>query len=117
MGLDLGLEAAGFHIVCAVENDPACHKVIQARRPGLPVIYDVRAVDEKLLAQLGIGTIDLLAGGFPCQDLSYAGKGAGLDGDRSGLWHEFARAIRALRPRLVLVENVPGLATRGLGRV
>jgi site-specific DNA-cytosine methylase len=61
--------------------------------------------------------VDVLCGGFPCQDLSYAGKGAGLDGERSGLWGEYARLIRELRPRYVVVENVSALLARGLGRV
>jgi DNA (cytosine-5)-methyltransferase 1 len=61
--------------------------------------------------------VDVLCGGFPCQDLSYAGRGAGLDGERSGLWAEYARLIRELRPRYVIVENVPALLARGLGRV
>jgi DNA (cytosine-5)-methyltransferase 1 len=61
--------------------------------------------------------VDVLCGGFPCQDLSYAGRGAGLDGERSGLWIEYARLIRELRPRYVIVENVSALLARGLGRV
>jgi DNA (cytosine-5)-methyltransferase 1 len=61
--------------------------------------------------------VDILAGGFPCQDLSYAGAGAGIDGERSGLWAEYARLIRELRPRYVVVENVSALLARGLGRV
>jgi DNA (cytosine-5)-methyltransferase 1 len=61
--------------------------------------------------------VDVLCGGFPCQDLSYAGRGAGLDGERSGLWTEYARLIRELRPRYVIVENVSALLARGLGRV
>ena len=61
--------------------------------------------------------VDLICGGFPCQDISYAGKGAGLDGERSGLWYEFARVVRVLEPRYVLVENVSALLTRGLDAV
>lgn len=61
--------------------------------------------------------VDVLCGGFPCQDLSVAGKGAGLDGSRSGLWSEYARLIGELRPRYVIVENVPALLARGFGRV
>lgn len=56
-------------------------------------------------------------GGFPCEDVSHAGRGAGLAGQRSGLWSRFADAIRALRPRYALVENVPGLLSRGMGEV
>ncbi len=110
-GLDLGLEQTGlYRIAWACENDPACRRVLAHHYPEIPVHDDVRTL-------YGYGPVDVLVGGFPCQDLSHAGKGAGLDGDRSGLWFAYADAIRLLRPRLVLVENVPGLATRGLGRV
>src|SRR5690606_28720166 len=73
---------------------------------------DVRTVGAHNLAP-----VDLICGGFPCQDISVAGKGAGLDGERSGLWVEFARIVRELRPRFVVVENVPALLARGFGRV
>lgn len=112
-GLDLGLEAAGHETLWHVENDPACQRIIARHCPGLPLVDDVRD-----LAAIGqLEPVEVLAGGFPCQDLSYAGKGAGLDGERSGLWYAYARCVRLLRPRYVVVENVPGLATRGLGRV
>ena len=62
-------------------------------------------------------SVDLICGGFPCQDISVAGKGAGLAGERSGLWNDFARIIRAVRPRWVVIENVPALTARGLGTV
>ena len=62
-------------------------------------------------------SVDLICGGFPCQDISVAGKGAGLAGERSGLWHDFARVIRTVRPRWVVIENVPALTARGLGTV
>lgn len=112
LGLDLGLEALGIEAACYVENDRDCLRLIGARRPDALVVEDVRAVDAEL--EESLGAVELVAGGFPCQDLSYAGRGAGLDGDRSGLWFEMIRVVRDLRPRLVLVENVPGLLTRGL---
>jgi DNA (cytosine-5)-methyltransferase 1 len=62
-------------------------------------------------------SVDLICGGFPCQDISVAGKGAGLAGERSGLWNDFARIVRAVRPRWVVIENVPALTARGLGTV
>ena len=62
-------------------------------------------------------SVDLICGGFPCQDISVAGKGAGLTGERSGLWNDFARIIRTVRPRWVVIENVPALTARGLGTV
>ena len=66
---------------------------------------------------VSLPSVDVLCGGFPCQDLSYAGKGAGIEGSRSGLWSEYARLIGELRPRYVIVENVPALLARGFGRV
>jgi DNA (cytosine-5)-methyltransferase 1 len=111
MGLDLGLEATGrFRVAWACESDAACRRIIARHRPDLVVHDDVRTLDF-------VDPVDGLVGGFPCQDLSYAGLGGGLEGDRSGLWLSMAAAVRLLRPRFVLVENVPGLATRGLGRV
>jgi site-specific DNA-cytosine methylase len=77
----------------------------------VPVFPDVRRLDGGALERLG--RIDLIAGGFPCQDISLAGNGAGLDGDRSGLWHEMRRVVGIVRPDWVLVENVPALRTRG----
>jgi DNA (cytosine-5)-methyltransferase 1 len=105
-GFELGLERAGFEIAWQVELDPYCRAVLEARFPGAGRFEDVRAVDAETLAP-----VDVLCGGFPCQDLSVAGKGAGLGGARSGLWSEFARLVRELRPGYVLVENVPGLLT------
>jgi DNA (cytosine-5)-methyltransferase 1 len=63
------------------------------------------------------GVVDCIAGGFPCQDISLAGKGAGLEGERSGLWREYARIVAEIRPRFVFVENVAALTARGLDRV
>lgn len=111
-GFDLGFERAGLRTAWFVERDPFCTAVLNERWPGVPVYDDVCTVGADVLEP-----VDLLCGGFPCQDLSAAGKGAGLDGARSGLWAEFARLIGELRPRYVVVENVPMLRSRGLGRV
>jgi len=111
-GMDLGLERAGWRIAWQVEIDPHCSRVLERHWPDVPRFNDVRSVGPADLAP-----VDLIAGGFPCQDVSYAGHGAGLDGDRSGLWWEFARIIREMGPRFVLVENVPGLLDRGMGDV
>jgi DNA (cytosine-5)-methyltransferase 1 len=111
-GFDLGLERAGMRSVWQCEIDPYCQRVLAKHWPDVLRVPDIRDV--------GAGTVpyvDVICGGFPCQDLSYAGKGAGLDGERSGLWSEYARVIRELRPRYVLVENVSALLARGLGRV
>ncbi|NGZ99305.1 MAG: DNA (cytosine-5-)-methyltransferase [Nitrospira sp. WS110] len=112
-GFDLGLERAGFEISWQVEIDDYCRRVLRKHWPNVRRYEDIRGIDWST-----VEPIDLLCGGFPCQDLSFAGKRAGIDGERSGLWSEFVRAIRALRPRYVIVENVPGLLTNPyMGRV
>jgi DNA (cytosine-5)-methyltransferase 1 len=112
-GFDLGLERAGFEISWQVEIDPYCQRVLAKHWPGVQRYGDIAAMD-----WAPVPRVDLLCGGFPCQDLSYAGKRAGIDGARSRLWSEYVRAISQLRPRYVLVENVPGLLTNPyMGRV
>ena len=111
-GLDLGLDRAGMKCAWQVEINPFCQKVLSKHWPEVPKYEDVREVGSHNLAP-----VDLICGGFPCQDISYAGKGAGIEGKRSGLWKEFFRVICKLRPRFVLVENVPALLSRGLGVV
>lgn len=96
-------------VLWQVESDPQCRAVLRKHWPDVPCYEDVRDVGSANLAP-----VDLICGGFPCQDISSAGKGAGISiGTRSGLWFEFARIIREIRPRYVLVENVPGLVTGG----
>lgn len=112
-GFDLGLERAGYDIAWQVEIDPYCQRVLAKHWPSVTRYGDITTMDWAT-----VQPVDLLCGGFPCQDLSFAGKRAGIDGARSGLWSEYVRAIRQLRPRYVLVENVPGLLTNAyLGRV
>lgn len=106
-GLDLGLEQAGMKVIWQCEADPYARQVLARHWPNTPCHEDVRLID---------GSVErprLLCGGFPCQDLSFAGKGAGLDGERSGLWREYKRIIREIRPDYVLVENVAALLVRG----
>jgi DNA (cytosine-5)-methyltransferase 1 len=111
--LELGLEWAGVgHTVWQVESDPYCRSVLQTRWPNARRFDDVRDC-----TATNLPPIDLLCGGFPCQDISNAGKRAGIGGERSGLWSEFARIIRELGPRYVVVENVSALLVRGLDRV
>ncbi len=111
-GLDLGLERAGMTVKWQVEIDPYCRRVLAKHWPNVERFEDVRLVGAHNLAR-----VDLICGGFPCQDISNAGKRAGIDGERSGLWSEFHRIICELRPQLVLVENVAALLVRGMGRV
>lgn len=105
-GFDLGFERAGMRVSWQVELDPYCRAVLARHFPDAARFADVREVGAGEL-----DPVDLICGGFPCQDLSSAGKGAGIDGARSGLWSEFARIVRELRPRYVVVENVPALLT------
>lgn len=114
----LGGILLGHTCVCAVEIEPYCRKVLLQRQrdgmlPKFPIWDDVCTFDGKPWR----GKVDIVCGGFPCQDISAAGKGAGIDGERSGLWKEFARIIGEVRPRYVLVENSPMLSIRGLGTV
>ena len=108
-GMSLGLERAGFTVRWQVETDPYCENILARHWPHVHRRQDVRFAGTATLER-----VDLIAGGFPCQDISAAGKGAGLErGHRSGLWREFARIVRELRPSWVLVENVPALRRRG----
>lgn len=102
-GMDLGLTRAGFRHEFFAESDEWRRGILARHWPGVPIHDDVRAVGQ------GAPAVDLLAGGFPCQDLSVAGRRAGLAGDRSGLFFEFARITDELRPRWLLIENVVGL--------
>ena len=105
-GLDLAvIELLDAEMAWHCEWEEAPSKILEKHFPGVPNYRDVTKVDF-----LAIEKIDILTGGFPCQDLSLAGKRAGLkEGTRSGLWHEFARAIEELQPKLVVIENVRGL--------
>ena len=103
-GLDLGLERAGFECRWQVEIDPFAREVLERHWPGVKRYGDITKLSGRELEP-----VDLIGGGFPCQDLSQAGKRAGIEGSRSGLWFEYARLIGELRPRYVLIENVPGL--------
>lgn len=108
----------GWRTVCAVERDPYAARVLLVRQrdrslPYFPIWDDVRTFDGRPWR----GIVDVVSGGFPCQDISVAGKGAGITGERSGLWSEFARIIREVGPRYVFVENSAALTVRGLGTV
>jgi DNA (cytosine-5)-methyltransferase 1 len=111
-GLDLGLERAGMQIVWQCEIDAYARRVLARHWPDVTRFRDVREVGAHHLTP-----VDLICGGFPCQDISEAGKKAGITGARSSLWKEFCRIVCALRPRYVLVENVAALTRRGLGVV
>jgi len=114
----LGGKLLGWECVCAVEWEPYPAAVLAARQnegflPPFPIWDDVRTFDGRPWR----GLVDVVSVGFPCQDISAAGKGAGITGERSGMWKEMARIIGEVRPRYVLVENSPVLTSRGLDRV
>jgi DNA (cytosine-5)-methyltransferase 1 len=112
-GFDLGLErTGGFKTVAFCEIDPFCQRVLAKHWPEVPCYDDVRQLRGEQL-----GRIDVICGGFPCQDISEAGQRKGLAGERSGLWSEFARLIRELRPRFVIVENVSELLVQWMGDI
>lgn len=118
-GFALGLRrAGGYRTVCYCERDAGAAGVLLARmRDGeldpAPIHRDVARLDGKPWR----GLVDVITGGFPCQDISGEGAGAGIDGERSGLWREYARLVRQVRPRYVIVENVAILLARGIDRV
>lgn len=109
-GFSLGLERAGMETVAFCEIDPHARAVLNKHWPRVRTYDDVCKLTADRLASDGIGPIDVITGGFPCQDVSVAGKQAGIeDGTRSGLWSEIARLVGELRPRFVIVENVSNL--------
>ena len=115
-GFSLGLERAGMRTVAFCEIDPYCQAVLRRHWPDVPVYDDVRTLTGERLRAGGIAA-QVICGGFPCQDLSRAGYGGGLAGERSGLWSEFARLIGELRPNYAIVENVAALLDREMGTI
>lgn len=114
----LGSNLLGWNTVCAVERDAYAAQVLaQRQNDGIlkpfPIWSDIASFDGKPWKRI----VDVISGGFPCQDISAAGKGAGIDGERSGLWAEMARIISEVGPEFVFVENSPMLVGRGLARV
>lgn len=115
-GFSLGLERAGMTTVAFCEIEEYPRQVLAKHWPGVKIYDDVRELTADTLQRDGIA-VDVICGGFPCQDISIAGRGAGLAGERSGLWREFARLVGELRPQFVIVENVAALLGRGLGDI
>jgi DNA (cytosine-5)-methyltransferase 1 len=114
----LGGHMLGWTTVCAVERDAYAASVLVARQndgsiPPFPIWDDVCTFDGKPWR----GVVDVVSGGFPCQDISINGKGNGIEGERSGLWSQMVRIIREVAPSVVFVENSPALTVRGLGTV
>jgi DNA (cytosine-5)-methyltransferase 1 len=109
-GFDLGFERAGFEVAWCVEWDKNAQAVLRKRFPSAQVYGNIREVDPDNLER-----VDVICGGFPCQDLSVAGKRAGLAGERSGLFYDAMRIVRQLRPSILILENVPGLLSSNRG--
>ena len=109
-GFELGLERAipGAQTIWQVEQNLYCQKVLAKHWPDAKIYNDVRNITKDT-----VEPVDILCGGFPCQDISLAGKGKGLHGKKSGLWWEMLRIISELRPRIVVMENVAALLIRG----
>ena len=112
-GFSLGLERAGMKTVAFCEIEPFPRAVLRKHWPEVPCYDDVRTLTAERLSANGIFP-DVICGGFPCQDISLARAGAGIAGERSGLWSEYARLIGELRPHYAIVENVAALLSRGL---
>ena len=116
-GFSLGLErTGGFETVAFCEIEEFPRRILAKHWPDVPCYRDVRELTAERLAADGIA-VDIICGGFPCQDISTAGKGRGLNGERSGLWYEYARLIGEIGPQFVAVENSPELFNRWLGEL
>ncbi len=138
-GFALAARWVGWETVAFCEIEPYCQKVLAKHWPGIPIYDDIKTITadtesdgrrqrwaRRVVANgkngspkktASVGPIDIITGGFPCQDISLAGKGAGIDGERSGLWSELARVISEVRPAYAVLENVSALLGRGLDRV
>ena len=110
-GFSLGLERAGMRTVAFCEIEPWCRTVLAKHWPDVPCHNDITT------REFREGEADIIAGGFPCQDISSSGQRAGLAGAHSGLWREMLRAVRLVRPRYAIMENVADLLGRGMGDV
>lgn len=114
-GFSIGLEAASMQTVAFCEINPFCQKILKKYWPSVPIFPDITTINKEDLKTLP--RIDVIAGGFPCQDISVAGKQKGITAKRSGLWKEFVRLINETRPKYAIIENVANLRSKGLIRV
>lgn len=111
-GIEIGFKRQGFKTEWFVENDKYAQEILKKRFPETIIFDDITQVDFRTVPQ-----VEILTGGFPCQDISNAGKQKGIEGERSGLWQEFKRAISEIRPKVAFIENVSALTHRGLDTV
>lgn len=134
-GFSLGLERAGMETVAFCEMDKDCQMVLKKHWPEVPIVSDVQNLNKKTIEKIKFEaercarsshemshpprfeSIDVICGGFPCQDISVAGHKEGLDGKRSGLWFEFKRLIKEIKPRYAIIENVGNLRSKGLAAI
>lgn len=113
-GFSLGLErTGGFRTVAFCEIQEFQRRILSKHWPEVPIYHDVRTLDSTILQRDGIA-VDVICAGFPCQDVSIAGRGAGIDGSRTGLWRQVIRLAEKLAPRFVILENVSQIRSRGL---
>ena len=113
-GFSLGLQnTGGFETVAFCEIEPYCHRVLNKHWKDVPIYNDIKELTYDTLQADGIEP-DVITGGFPCQDISVAGKQKGIIGERSSLWSEYARLIEDVRPKWAIIENVPTLRSKGL---
>jgi len=112
-GIELGFEREGFRTNWFIENNEYCQAILRKNFPDTPIYGDISTIDFTRLK-----SVDILTGGFPCQDISQANpKGKGIEGERSGLWSYYAEAIRTIRSKYAIIENVPNIANKGLNIV
>lgn len=112
-GFSLGFEIAGMKTIAFCEIDKKAQLVLKKHWPDVPIFEDVSTLKKEDIHE----QVDVICGGFPCQDISLAGRGAGLEGTRSGLWYEFHRLIKEIKPLYAIIENVSVLRSRGLDKV
>ena len=108
-GIEIGFEKQGFNTSWFVEYEPYAQAILRKRFPETIIYGDITTINFTTVPR-----VDILTGGFPCQDISNAGKRAGIEGSRSSLWKHYLRAIREIRPKYALIENVSALSSRGL---
>lgn len=111
-GIELGFEHAGFNTSWCIEYEPYAQSILRKRFPNAKIYGDITKIDFR-----DVPKVEILTGGFPCQDISNAGKRAGIEGSRSSLWKYYCEAIRILRPKIAFIENVAALTNRGLNVV
>jgi len=111
-GIEIGFENAGFKTIWFVENDPYAQKILNKQFLTAQIYGDIKNLDFK-----SVPKVDIITGGFPCQDISNAGNRAGIQGSRSSLWKYYLKAISEIRPKIAFIENVSALLNRGLDTV